>query len=431
MVDPIVDIETAIGEVEYRPQWSRSVRTIGLVCLLIATIYALSLLAPVASLLILAFLLSFLLFIPSRSLARRTPLPWAVAVAIVYSLLGLFLVILLLTTIPAIAEGTENLINGLEDQYAMLQENLRNYRPQDGMIELLGVTIDLNFVIEPVRVLITSEAQTPDLTEGITPADEPDPADTETTVTPSTLQQLAQSALNIFGSVTTTAAGAITGVANLVSTFLLAMFVSFLILVDLPNTQKKLARMITPVYHREMALLMERITRVWNAFFRGQVTLGIIIGVLTWIQLTLMGISGALPLAVFTGFISLIPTLGGFIAIIPLAIVPLLQGSTVFVDLSNVTVTLLVVVVNLTISQVIWNVVGPKILGDALNLPMPVMIIGVFIGAAIGGILGAFLVAPIMSMINILVGYLVAKVSGQDPYPNELPASPLGMQDWH
>jgi predicted PurR-regulated permease PerM len=158
--------------------------------------------------------------------------------------------------------------------------------------------------------------------------------------------------------------------------------------------------------------------------------LGIVIGILTWIQLTLLGIDGALPLAIFTGFISLIPTLGGIIALIPLAIVPLLQGSTVFIEMSHITVALLVVGINLVISQLIWNVVAPKMLGDALNLPMPVMIVGVFIGAAIGGILGAFLVAPIMSMISVIVGYVIAKVSGFDPYPGEIPESRLGNQDW-
>ncbi len=431
MIDPVNDLETQLSNVEYRPQWSRSVRTIGLVSLLIAMIYAMSLLRPVAGLLILAFLSSFLLFIPSRTLARRTPLSWGLAVAIVYSLLGIILIVLLLTAIPSIVTGTENLMNGLNEQYRVLQANARDYRPQDGMISVLGVTVDFNFIIDPIRSLIVAEVQSPNLAGGISMTDDPNFGSTGPNLNSSTLQQLAQSALGIFGSVTTTAAGAITGAANLFSTFLLALFVSFLILVDLPNSQRKLARSVPAAYHREIGLLMERITNVWNAFFKGQVTLGIIIGLLTWIQLTLMGIVGAVPLAIFTGFISLIPTLGGFIAIIPLAIVPLLQGSTVFVDVSYVTVAILVVAVNLIISQAIWNVVGPKILGDALNLPMPVMIVGVFIGAAVGGILGAFLVAPVMSMISIVVSYIIAKVSGLDPYPNELPLSPLGVQDWH
>jgi hypothetical protein len=34
-------------------------------------------------------------------------------------------------------------------------------------------------------------------------------------------------------------------------------------------------------------------------------------------------------------------------------------------------------------------------------------------------------------MISIFIGYIIAKVSGVDPYPGEIPSSPLGIQEWH
>jgi predicted PurR-regulated permease PerM len=105
--------------------------------------------------------------------------------------------------------------------------------------------------------------------------------------------------------------------------------------------------------------------------------------------------------------------------------VPLLQGSTVFVDMPNGLFALLVVIVNLLISQVIWNVVAPKILGDALDLPLPVIIVGVFIGAALGGVLGAFLVAPIVSTLRVLVFYTIRKIAQEDPFPGLVPQAPL------
>jgi predicted PurR-regulated permease PerM len=164
---------------------------------------------------------------------------------------------------------------------------------------------------------------------------------------------------------------------------------------------------------------------VWNGFFRGQVSIGILIGLLTWAQLKLMGITNAEILAVITGLISLIPTIGGIIALFPLGLVPLLQGSTVFTEFTNLGVAVLVVLVNLVFNQVIWNVVAPKILGDALELPLPVIIVGVFIGAAVGGVLGAFLVAPAMGTIRIIVVYALNKLAGRDPFPeNEAPPVP-------
>jgi predicted PurR-regulated permease PerM len=83
------------------------------------------------------------------------------------------------------------------------------------------------------------------------------------------------------------------------------------------------------------------------------------------------------------------------------------------------TFTLLVLVVNVLITQVIWNVIAPKILGDAVRLPLPVIILGVFLGAGVGGILGAFLAVPILGTVRVIVLYLISKITLSDPFPGE------------
>ena len=150
------------------------------------------------------------------------------------------------------------------------------------------------------------------------------------------------------------------------------------------------------------------------------------IAILTWLQLTLMGVQNAALVAVFCGIISLIPTVGGIIALVPLSITSFLQGSTVFTELSNGTFAILVVIVNLIITQIIWNVVAPKILGDAVNLPLPIIIVGIFIGTALGGILGAFLITPIIGTVRAIVVYVLRKIEQQNPFPGEEPRGSPG-----
>jgi predicted PurR-regulated permease PerM len=193
------------------------------------------------------------------------------------------------------------------------------------------------------------------------------------------------------------------------------------VLLDLPSLSRTLPNWIPPAYHRESVLLFGHVGSVWTGFFRGQALIAVIITILTLLQLTLMGVQNTVVVAVFVGIISLIPTLGGIIALIPVAGIGLLQGSTVFTTLSNGTFALLVVAVNLIISQIIWNVVAPKILGDAVNLPLPIIIIGIFIGTALGGILGAFLVTPIIGTVRVVVVYLLKKIGQQDPFPGQEP----------
>jgi predicted PurR-regulated permease PerM len=369
------------------------------VALIIAGVYAVTLLRPVIQMLIFAFLVALIMFTPIRAITRRTHLPHALVVVLLYLLLVLILVFTLAVIIPAFANGLNSLSQSMDRTYSNLRTSLEHYTPDQGIATILGAQIDLSFIIDPIRNFVLGAG-----------GEAPAKVD---------LQQVLGGLFNVAGTLTETVTSTISIIAGFVTTLVMALFISFLILVDLPKTRRSIFKSTPTAYYREYALLISKTGHVWNSFFKGQVIIGVIIGVLTWIQLAVMGVAGAAILAIFAGVISLIPTIGGFIALIPLALVPLFQGSSVFTDMPNGAFTLLVVGINLAISQVIWNVVAPKILGDALDLPLPVIVVGVFIGAALGGVLGAFLIAPILGTLRILVMYAIRKIGQQDPFPGE------------
>jgi predicted PurR-regulated permease PerM len=402
----------------YAPQWERPVRQFVAIFLVIASVFALTLLAPVVQMLVLAFLIAFLLLGPARAISRRTPIPYSVSVTLIYVLLVVIVLLAFLIVIPELVRGINDLIAAVSRALDTLEMQLREYTPDQGVVTILGIQIDMDGLVTPLR----------DLVVGMGDGETDRPAmDVLQSIN---LREVLNSFFNVAGTLTSTVTATIGSATGVVSNLLLALFVSFLVLIDLPNTQASVVRSIPEDYRREYALLFEKLEKVWKCFFRGQVTIGLIIGLLTWIQLKLMGAPGAEVLAIFTGLISLIPTLGGLIALVPLGIIPLLQGSSVFTLMPNPIFALLVVGINLVISQVIWNVVAPVILGDVLDLPLPVIIVGVFIGAAVGGILGAFLVAPIMSSLRVIIAYLFNKIMAVDPFPEQEPAVPLGENAW-
>lgn len=410
----------------YQPQWSQWTRQLVIVGLIIAGIYAFTLLRPVIQMLTMAFILAFLLFSPSRAIARRTPIPYGLAVTILYAALILVVVFLILVFIPAFVEWVNRLVDNIEQGYATLYQSLQQYEPAQGIAIILGVPVDFNFIIQPVRDFVLGSPQDASSTGQPGDAEPLEPGapdaglfEAQDLFQSIDLRELLNGLFNVAGAVTSTVTSAITSVAGFAITLLMALFLSFLILLDLPKGEDAVVKWIPPPYYREFALLLSEIVRVWNGFFRGQVLIGVIIGVATWLQLALMGIAGAEVLAIFTGAISLIPTIGGIIALVPMALVPLFQGSSVFTQMSSGLLALLVVGVSLVIQQVIWNVIAPKILGEALDLPLPVIIVGVFIGAAVGGILGAFLVAPIMGTLRVLLFYMFSKLGQRDPFPGQ------------
>ncbi|GAB4574185.1 MAG: hypothetical protein Kow0077_19470 [Anaerolineae bacterium] len=381
--------------------------------LIIAGVYALTLIAPVMQMLAFTFLLTFIMYAPSKSLCRRLRVPWALSVVIVYLLLIVVILGSLLIVIPNVVNGINALILEGEQAYANLRETLRDYTPDQGILNVLGFQFDFDPVLTPLRRFI--------LGDELAAVEAPTDVSPEQLLEPISFQQLVDGITSIGTRITGTVTSAITTVTGFIGTLILAIFLSFLILVDWPRAQTSVYNWVTPAYRYEFERLTRELTTVWNGFFRGQVAIGGIIGIITWLQLTIMGIEGAEVLALLTGVISLIPTLGGIIALIPLSITALVRGSVVFVNMPNWFVALLVIGINMLLNQIVWNVLAPMILGDALDLPLPLIIVGVFIGAAVGGILGAFLVAPIMGTLRILVEYVLRKIRQEEPFPPEPP----------
>jgi predicted PurR-regulated permease PerM len=383
---------------EYEPQWSTWARQVVIIGLLIAAVYALVLLAPVMKLLSMTFLLSLLMFAPSRLLARYLPVSYGLAVMLCYGLVILLFAGALLIFVPSAVEAGNNLRREAEQYSAQLQQSLESYTTADGFVTLAGLRIDLNPLIEPLRNLALGASENTGSNTSLVGSGD--------------LQQAVTNAAAVLTPI-------ISGITLSLSTSLMAFFISFLVLLDLPHLERAVLAAIAPAYQHEFALLARDVGRVWKGFFRGQALVSLIVACLTWLQLALMGAHNAVVVAVVSGVISLIPNIGSVLALVPVAATSLLQGSSIFTGLSNVAFAALVVVVNLIITQVVYNVAAPKIIGDAVHLPIPVIIVGVFLGAALGGVLGAFLVTPIIATIRVIVAYLLKKIGRQDPFPGQ------------
>lgn len=404
-------------ETEYSPQWAPWVRQFVGVLLILGVIVSVIVLGPISQIVIGSFLLALLMYFPARLVTNRLRVGYKYAVGFLY----LFVIVTLIGAVaviaPIVADGVRSFSAAAQRQLVEINKFFDEYSastPEKGIFTIFGTPVDLNPFLQIIDDTISRTANQPPAGAGVSVVTDPN----------SPFRNINYQGLLDF---VTGLIGTVFGfTTSFISTLLLSLFISFLILIELPDYQRGLYKLIPLAYHRELGLLTNRLVVVWRGFFRGQLIVGVIIGVLTWLQCTLMGVQGAVPLALLTAIVSLIPNIGGFIALIPLALAPLIQGSTVFTTMPNTTFALLVVAVNLVISQVIWNVIAPSIIGDAISLPLPVIIVGVFFGAAIGGIVGAFLIAPILGSLRVIIMYLLMKVSKQDPFPGEVWASQGG-----
>ncbi len=131
-----------------------------------------------------------------------------------------------------------------------------------------------------------------------------------------------------------------------------------------------------------------------GSWLRGQITLSVTIGLLTWIALTIAGVDYALPLALMAGLLEILPTIGPIIAAVPAIIVALSDDPTK---------ALIVLVIYIVIQLFENHVLVPRIMAKAVGLNPLVVLLGIIIGAKLLGVAGALLSVPFISLITVVV----------------------------
>jgi predicted PurR-regulated permease PerM len=140
-----------------------------------------------------------------------------------------------------------------------------------------------------------------------------------------------------------------------------------------------------------------------GAYVRGQLLLGVLIGVLCFIVLVILDIPYPLPLAVFAGMTELIPMIGPFLGAIPAVLIafsidPLHAG--------------LVALAYLVIQQLEGNVLVPLVMRRAVGLSPLTVLIAIVVGTALLGVVGALLAVPVASIVSIILSHTAFRVAG-------------------
>src|SRR5690606_34203545 len=148
---------------------------------------------------------------------------------------------------PALIDQAAALWNSVETGFENVQTALVNYEPEHGITEVFGARVDFNFVIEPVRDFLLTDPANGGAADALG----------------IDVRQLLDNALQVGTTVTQALAAALTGITGLLSTILLAVFVSFLILLDLPRNERTVTDWLPKSYYREYTLLVHKIDSVW------------------------------------------------------------------------------------------------------------------------------------------------------------------------
>ncbi len=213
--------------------------------------------------------------------------------------------------------------------------------------------------------------------------------------------------------VTNVATTTVATLGNLFFIFVISIYLA----IEIPQLGGRVADMAQlPGYRRDVERLLREFGRIWSAYLRGQVILGVVIFLVVWLGLALLGVQNSLALGLLSGLLEFIPVLGPIIGAGAAIIVALFQPETLG-QLANWQYAGIVLIFMLIVQQLENNILVPRIVGESLDLHPLIVIIGVFMGSSLAGILGAILAAPVVATLKLVSIYAWRKMFDQPPFP--------------
>lgn len=136
---------------------------------------------------------------------------------------------------------------------------------------------------------------------------------------------------------------------------------------------------------------------------------------LSTIILSLLGVKFAVTLGILLGICNMIPYFGSIFASIVTMIITFFTG--------GLSLAIATIISLLILQQIDGNIIGPRIMGGALNLNPILIILSITVGGAYFGVLGMFLSVPVAAILKILVMNWLEATSKGDEKGQEI--SPL------
>jgi len=368
------------------PPWQPGTRLVAAVVVLVFFSWMFYSVRQLAIPLILALFLAYLLHPLVTRLVDITRMPRWLAVLIFY----LLLIILMMGATTGIGLAISQQITGVIDDLGMLANEIPRQLQelQTQIIQIGPWEVDLNQInISPFIDQLSS-----------------------------TVQPLLLGTGTILASLAGTAASA-------VGVILLALVMGFYLLLDFGKLKEVCLDMIPESHVEDVRGLIENTGKIWQAFLRGQLLLGVVIGSIVSLALTIIGMRFALGLGLIAGLLEFVPIFGPIISGLIAGLVALFQSSN-WLGLTPLSFALLVLIIFTVIQQVENNILVPRIIGHSLNLHPLLVLLAALAGGITAGVMGVLLAAPFVATLRIWLGYIYRKIVGLGTEPEPILGPP-------
>lgn len=342
--------------------------------------------------LLMVFVLAYLLHPVNALIARGLRLSWKASVNILY-------LIILLSLIGLLTWGGVGLVGQIQSLIVSVQDIVANLPTY---VEQLSTR---TFAFGP----FTLDMQTLDLN--------------------ALSQQVLSFVQPLLGRTGSLVGALASGAAEIFGWMVFVLIVSYFVMIESSGLRRDLFKIDIPGYTEDFTRLGNELSRIWNAFLRGQIIVFLIAVTIYSILLPILGVRYALGIALMAGLAKFLPYIGPAITWVVMALVTFFQTNHPF-GMSALAYMAMVVIITSVIDQIIDSFITPRIMASTLKVHPAAVLVAALIAANLLGILGVVIAAPFLASFTLLGKYTMRKLFDLDPWPEaeEQPAPPLGAE---
>ena len=178
-----------------------------------------------------------------------------------------------------------------------------------------------------------------------------------------------------------------------------ALIVSVYVLSGRKNILKFMKNLAAAIFNKKtfnnIGKYFNSTNQIFFKFLSSQFLDAIVVGILTTIAMSIMGVKYAALLGFMIGLFNMIPYFGAIIAVIIAALITIMTG--------GLAQAIWMIIIVIILQQIDANIINPKILGNSLKISPLLVIIAVTIGGAYFGVIGMFLAVPIAAALKIVI----------------------------
>lgn len=191
-------------------------------------------------------------------------------------------------------------------------------------------------------------------------------------------------------------------VASSVWNIVLGVIVSIYLLIDKERFCALGRKVVCAIFNEKHATrilqLVDRSNTTFGKFISGKIIDSVIIGILTFIVLTIFKMPYVLLISVIIGITNIIPFFGPFIGAIP---------STIIILFVSPVQALWFILIIIVIQQIDGNIIGPKILGDSIGISAFWILFSLLVGGRLLGLVGMIIGVPLFAIIYSIIKEVV------------------------